>query len=185
MDHSTFDWIGQYLDWTQPDGWAVGAHRLAASGPAQPSAEAGRAFVAAYLDWMDGCEPVRPAPSPYRAAARHSVRRNGDLTGLDVFEEVLLAALRTQSDCLQMLRGVLDAGKSPPPMVQFAARTLAHAERLLEDERRAWRYVAALRHYGFSHSRAARDETAWPHALEEVAAQVHALQGSVLAMQRH
>ena len=22
---STLDWIGEYLDWTQPDGWAVGA----------------------------------------------------------------------------------------------------------------------------------------------------------------
>jgi hypothetical protein len=185
---STFDWIGEYLDWTQPDGWTVGASPHATGGPAQASADVGQEFVTAYLDWMDWVEPVRAAKSPYRAIARDSVGSGGDMAGLDAFEEALVAALRTESDCLQLLRRVLDAGKTPPRIVRFASKTLMHAERLLEDERRAWRSLAALRHYDWPHSRLAwdsGDETDWPHALEEVAADVHALQGTVQAMQRH
>lgn len=185
---STFDWIGEYLDWTQPDGWTAGASPLATGGAVQASADIGEEFVSAYFDWMDWVEPVRAAKSPYRAAARDSVRRGGDMAGLDVFEEALLAALRTESDCLQLLRRVLDAGETPPRIVKFASRTVKHAERLLEDERRAWRSLAALRRYNFAHSRAAWDpgyETEWPHALEEVAADVHALRGTVLAIQHH
>lgn len=185
---STFDWVGEYLDWTQPDGWAIGASSHAPGAPAHSSADAGEEFVTAYLDWINWVEPVRADRSPYRAAARDSVRSGDDMAGLDVFEEALLAALRTESDCLQLLRGILDAGKTPPRIVKFASRTVKHAERLLEDERRAWRSLAALRHYSFAHSRAAWDpgyDTQWPHALEEVAADVHALKGTVLAIQHH
>lgn len=185
---STFDWVGEYLDWTQPDGWTVDASPLATLGPAQSSAEVGQGFVTAYLEWMDWVEPVRAAKSPYRAAARDTARSGGDMAGLDVFEEALLAALRAESDCLELLRRILDAGETPPRIVKFASRTVKHAERLLEDERRAWHSLAALRHYNFAHSRAEWDpgcETEWPHALEEVAADVHALRGTVLAIQLH
>ena len=182
----TFDWVGQYLDWTQPDGWTINSNSQAFGSPAQSSAEAGEEFATAYLDWMDWVEPVRAARSPYRAGARNPA--GGHMAGLDVFEEALLAALRTESDCLQLLRGILDDDKTPPRIVKFASKTVAHAEQLLEDERRAWRSLAALRHYNFAHSRAAWDpvdETQWPHALEEVAADLHALKGTVQAIQHH
>lgn len=184
----TFDWVGQYLDWIQPDGWTGDSNSQAYGSPAQSSADVGEGFATAYLDWMDWVEPVRAAGAPYRAGARNSAWSGDDMAGLDVFEEALLAALRTESDCLQLLRGILDAGKTPPRIVKFASRTVAHAERLLEDERRAWRSLAALRRYSFAHSRAAwdpGDETQWPHALEEVAADVHALKGTVQAIQHH
>lgn len=185
---STCDWVREYLDWTQPDGWAIGASSHARGAAVQSSADAGEEFVTAYLDWMNWVEPVHAARSPYRAVARYSVRSGDDRAGPDVFEEALLAALRTESDCLRLLRGILDAENTPPRIVKFASRTVKHAERLLEDERRAWRSLAALRHYNFAHSRVAWDpahETQWPHALEEVAADVRALKGTVLAIQHH
>lgn len=188
QSESTYDWVGEYLDWTQPDGWAIGASSDARGGPVQSGADAGEEFVTAYLDWIGCAEPVRAARSAYRAAARDSIWRGDGMAGLDVFEEALMAALRAESDCLQLLRGILDAGKTPPRIVKFASRTVKNAERLLEDERRAWRSLAALRHYNFAHSRAAWDpghETQWPHALEEVAADVHALRGAVLAIRHH
>jgi len=183
---STPDWVGEYLDWTQPDGWSIDTSSHAPGALVQSSADAGEEFVTAYLDWMNWVEPVRAARSPYRAAVRDSVRGGDDMAGLDVFEDALVAALHTESDCLRLLRGILDAGKTPPRIVKFASRTVRHAERLLEDERRAWRSLAVLRHYNFAHSRAAWDpaqETHWPQALEEVAADVHALKGTVLAIQ--
>lgn len=185
---STFDWIGEYLDWTQPDGWTAGASPFAMDDPAQASAKISQEFVTAYLDWINLAEPVRAAMSPYRAAARDSLGSRDDMAGLGVFEEALVAALRTESDCLRLLRGILDADKSPPRIVKFASRTVRHAERLLEDERRAWRSLAVLRHYNFAHSRAAWDpghETQWPQTLEEVAADLRALKGTVLAIQDH
>ena len=185
---STFDWVGEYLEWTQPDGWAIGSSSNPFSGPVQSSADAGEEFATAYLDWMNWEEPVRAARSAYRAGVRNSARGDDDMSGLDVFEEALLAALRTESDCLRLLRGIMDADNTPPRIVKFASRTVKHAERLLEDERRAWRSLAALRHHNFAHSRAAWDpayETQWPHALEEVAADVHALKGTVLAIRHH
>jgi len=188
QSQSTFDWIREYLDWTQPDGWTIGSSSHALGGPVQSSADGGEEFATAYLDWMNWMEPMRAAKSPYRATARDSVGSSDGMAGLNVFEEALLAALRAESDCLQLLRGILDAGRTPPRIVKFASRTVKHAERLLEDERRAWRSLAALRHYNFAQSRAAWDpgyETQWPHALEEVAADVHALKGTVQAMQRH
>ena len=124
---SSFDWIGEYLDWTQPDGWTVGANPLATGGTVQASAAMCQDFVAAYFDWMDGMEPLRAAKSPYRAVSGNSVGGSGDMAGLDMFEAALMAALRTESDCLQLLQRVLDTRGTPPRFLKFASRTLDHA----------------------------------------------------------
>ena len=188
QSESTYDWVGEYLNWMQPDGWTIGPESHPQGGAVHASAAVGEEFVAAYFDWIGWAEPMRAARSPYSAAARDLVESGGEMAGLDAFEEALLAALRTESDCLQLLRGILDADQTPLRIVKFASRTVEHAERLLEDERRAWRSLAVLRHYNFAHSRAAWDpgyETQWPYALEEVAANVHALKDTVLAIQHH
>lgn len=155
---------------------------------AQASAEVGHEFVTACLDWMDLVEPVRAAMSPFRGAARDLLSSRDDMAGLDVFEDALVAALLSESDCLRSLRGILVAGKTPPRIVEFASRTVKHAERLVENARRAWCSLAVLRHYNSAHSRPAWDagyETQWPHVLEKVAADVHALKGTVPAIQHH
>jgi len=183
---STFDWVGEYLEWTQPDGWAIGSSSNPFSGPVQSSADAGEEFATAYLDWMNWEEPVRAARSAYRAGVRNSARGDDDMSGLDVFEEALLAALRTESDCLRLLRGIMDADNTPPRIVKFASRTVKHAERLLEDERRAWRALPGLSRWDLPQSSTARRtdfETTSPHAREGVAADVQALTGTVLALQ--
>jgi hypothetical protein len=183
----TEDWVGEYLEWTQPDGWTIGARSSATDDGKTAREMAGDEFVTAYLDWLDLELPMRVATSPYRAAdpAGAAGASGRDMAGLDAFRDALLAALRTESDCLRFLRRVLDAGGAPPRMVKFASKALKHAERLLEDERRAWRQ---LQHYEWPHSRLAWDaapEGDWPHALEQTAADVRALKGTVVAAQRH
>ena len=184
--NSTDDWVGEYLAWTQPDGWTIGAHSFAAGEGEPAGAEAGE-YVTAYLDWIAPATPMRVASSAYRAGGSAGApgRSAGEMAGVDVFRDALLAALRTESDCLRFLRRVLDAGAAPPRMVRFATRALKHAERLLQDERRAWRQ---LQRYEWPHSRLEWDaapEADWPHALEDMAADVRALKGTVVAAQHH
>ena len=144
MDPNMEDWVGEFLEWTQTEGWSTLPRSFQAGGIGAASEQAGAEFVSAYLDWMELATPIRVAKSRYRTAGRN----RKDMAGVDAFTDALLAALRTESDCLRFLRRVLDAGGAPPRMVKFASRALKHAERLLEDERRAWRQ---LQRYQWQH----------------------------------
>ena len=181
--NSTEDWVTQYLAWTQPDAWTGSASRYVSGDIDTASAAASDRFVAQWLDWMDLAATMR-AGSAERAAdgagAGHS-----EMAGVDVFRDALLAALRAESDCIGLLQRVLGTGEAPPRMVRLASRALRHAERLLEDERLALRY---LRRYEWPQAGLASDvapEADWPHAVDKMAADMSTLRGTVLAAQHH
>jgi hypothetical protein len=191
MDRRTVDrrmgpvnWIGAYLEWTSADVRALGLGPLVRSGIWENHADASGEFAAAYLDWMGG----RRGGSDYDAAASVSDPGVDPARGLDVFREALMVALRTESDCIRFLRRILEAGDTSTHTVKLASEALEHAERLLEDERRAWRALPGLNRGDLPQSSTARRadfENNWPRALEEVAADVQALAGTVLALQAH
>ena len=202
MDRRTMDrrrsavnWIGAYLEWTNVDNWANGPGFSARRGFGAAGADASEAYAAAYLDWMDGGQQLYVANPYYHAAApaSHPGGNADDIiddesSGLDVFREALMVALHTESDCIQFLRRILDADDATPRTVTLALEALEHAERLLEDERRAWRALTVLSRWDLPQSSPARRtdfERNWPLALEDVAADVRALTSTVLALQTH
>jgi hypothetical protein len=182
MDMSTDEWVVEFLEWTPPDartGGGAGTGRTSASGGIDAAgAASSEEFVAVYMDWMNPAPTMRAAGSEYRA-------RRADMAGVDVFRDALMAALRTESECLGLLQRVLHTGRMPRRMVKLASRTLRHAEHLLEEERRALRY---LQRNDWPRTRLESDaapEADWPHAIERMAADLSALKGTVRAAQRH
>lgn len=176
------DWIAAYLEWANSDGRTAdlrGSGGSAASEAYPPSGT----FVAAYLDWID--EQFAPASSARQA--RVAMEPGGELNTLR--EAVLLDALRTESDCIHMLRQLIDVGGASAATLRFAIETVERADRLLEDERRAWEVLRAMRGFelrrtGTLSKRDADDN--WSHALDGVVADMHSLTGQiVLGLQAH
>ena len=178
------DWIGAYLEWTHGEWMEIASSSLARGGIGATDGD----FPAAYFEWQDASTPAQQPVAPYcvRTPARRAADVIGNATGFR--EAVLLAALHTESDCLHILRQTLDGGATNPGAVRLAIEVLEHAHRLLDDERSAWHALSALSGNG---RRRASDawrtgfEADWPHALEDVATDVRALTGKVLALQLH
>lgn len=182
----TSDWIGAYLEWTDAGSISGAREQVDLGGMQAVGADVAQEFTAAYLEWMDAARPGR------KRRARYRVRGAGDssaqTSGADVFREALLVALRTESDCIQFLRQILDAGGTSTRTLGFAHEALQHAERLLEDERRAWRELTARYPWDvkrMSPASRVEMEMTWPRALEDVAADVHALRDTIQALQSH
>lgn len=179
------DWIGAYLDWTQIEQELTPANSTGGGRRAAPVSDF---FSTAYLEWLDASLPAQPQTWAIRATmpARRAADVFGGASGFH--EAVLLAALHTESDCLHLLRQVLDGGAPNRGTVRLAVEALEYAHRLLDDERSAWRVLNAL---GGNGRRRASDswrtgfDADWPHALENVAADVQALTGRVLALHVH
>ncbi len=174
------DWIAAYLDWANSDGRTVHLRGSGGdvAGEMYPPSDT---FVAAYLDWID--EQFAPAPGQARVA----METGGELSTLR--EAVLLDALRTESDCIHMLRQLIDVGSASAATLRFAIETVERADRLLEDERRAWQMLRGLREFevGGTGTMSKRDaEDNWSHALDGVVADMHSLTGQiVLGLQAH
>lgn len=182
MNYAT-DWVGAYLEWTEIE-WAESGRGSISRGIAAADDD----FPAAYLEWLDAGVPAHAPPRGNRGAT--PARRASDVIGGSggFHEAVLLAALHTESDCLHLLRQVLDAGAPNRGTVRLAVEALEYAHRLLDDERSAWRVLSALGGNGRRRSSDAWRtgfEADWPHALENVAADVQALTGKVLALHVH
>lgn len=162
------DWVAAYLDWAQWDDAAD--ERAAVGGIAETVAWSSEETAAAYLEWIVAA-PTAGAETPARA--RESARRvfpPDDAETLDAFREsMLLTALRTEADYLHILRRVMDAGDAAFPARKLVVDALVQAEKLLEDEQRAWGALMGTRD--------------WP--LEGVVADVHALAGRLLELQVH
>ena len=136
-------------------------------------------WVAAYQDWMDcdegiacSSEETAIAYLEWNAAApaARAEKFVGDTLTLDALREsMLVAALRTEADYLHILRRAMDAGDAAFPARKLVVDALSQAEKLLEDEQRAWVALMGPR----------------PPALEGVAADVHALAGRLLELQLH
>lgn len=178
------DWIGAYLDWTQSERTESEATSAVGSEPAVTDCD----FPVAYIEWLDAAVPAQPLPWSSRGVIPS--RRASDVFGSsDGFHEaVLLAALHTETDCLHLLRQTLDAGAPNRGTVRLATEALEYAHRLLDDERSAWRVLNAL---GGNARRRSSDawrtgfEADWPHAIENVAADVRALTGKVLELRAY
>lgn len=151
QDRSTAEWIAAYLEWTGTEG------------------DSGADVAEAYFDWTN--------------AAQAGARRTGsEGDGLDKLREaVLLWALRTESDCMHILRQVLDERSSAPDILRLAYEGLEHAERMLENEQRAWHALTTLRNRAW----ATHFDSDWPHAFEGVVTHVRALAGKVLELRPH
>lgn len=171
-------WTTAYLDWID-----MGAQPF---GPGQAQRGAGDAITEgdaewanAYLEWIDSA--TTPEPRRTGGGLDDSMRR------LDVFREaILLTALHTETECMQILRQRLANGDAGVRAVKLAAEALQHAERLLEEERGAWRALNELRAGDRREPRVGKANVsngAWTDAVEGVAADVHALASKVVALQ--
>jgi hypothetical protein len=126
-------WVAAYLEWTGADRDGLDAARTDAAPAA--GGEDQMQFVHAYLDWMDARRTVAAPRREPRAAAPQRPGREAEVRGTRR-EAILLAALRTQSDCIRVLRRALDGGHAPPPhAVGLAYEAIEFAELLLKDER--------------------------------------------------
>ena len=183
------DWVDAYLDWAQWDaaeGQPVTPAPFAADGMAEAIACSCEETAAAYLEWI-AAAPA--AGAEMLARASDSARRALSAATLETFREsMLLTALRTEADYLHILRRVMDAGDAAFPARKLVVDALTQAEKLLEDEQRAWCALIGLRN-GELPEPHARDERGfladWPLALEGVAADVHALAGRLVELQVH
>jgi hypothetical protein len=173
-------WIAAYLDWAGMDD--------AGSAPIDDR-DPGVEFCNAYLNWLEACAPA--GLGRQLAGNRAGGRRAGDpLDGAEGYREaVLLAALHAQSDCLHILRRVLDHGPVDKSTIRLASEALDHAQRLLDDERHAWHALDALRAAREPRQAAGAPQRPgageWPQTLEHVASEVRSLTSTVLALQVH
>ena len=187
---STADWIAAYQEWTNADYRVSEWSWFVRDGAGEASASHTDRFAAAYLEWAEDARAALQQDSGFRLAADvGNLRAAGDMGNqLDALREaVLLEALRTESDCIHILRQTLDAGGTAADTVRFAFETVERADRLLEDEQRAWKVLKALRRPDPAQSGGAATwridaEDDWSHALEDVVADMHALTGQVLAL---
>jgi len=173
------DWVAAYLDWAQRDAAIVPA-LFATDGISETVACSSEETAAAYLEWIVAApEAGAEALVRTRDSASRTLPRD-DAATLEAFREsMLLAALRTEADYLHILRRVMDAGDAAFPARKLVVDALVQAEKLLEDEQRAW---CAL----MGRAQGERDFLAgWPLALEGVAADVHALAGKLVELQVH
>jgi len=159
------EWINAYLEWTDTE-FSV------ASGM---DADAATDITAAYLEWIDA------PPAKERRALAFTV-------GEPQREAVLLLALRTESECMHMLRQALDYGLPTSQTLRVAMEALDCARSLLDSERRAWQTLSTLRVDDALGARISRDRESradWPGALANVEADVRALSGRILELRAH
>ena len=156
------DWINAYLEWTDRE-CGMPSQLFAVSG-IEAGDDWAEESAAEYLEWID---------TESTATQR---------------EAVLLMALRTESECMHMLRQALDDGIPTSQTLRLAMEALDCAKNLLDDERRAWRALSALRIEEQPLAWIAWDDDSrmdWPCALENVEADVRSLSGRILELRAH
>lgn len=168
------NWTSAYLEWIDMGTQSFGPGR----GTDETVAQADTEWADAYLEWIDSATAPGLRPG---SGVEDNMRK------LDVFREaILLTALHTETECMQILRQRLANGDTNVHAVKLAAKALQHAERLLEEERGAWRALNELRAGDRRGSRVGKanvSDGSWTNAVEGVAADVHALASKVVALQ--
>jgi hypothetical protein len=156
------EWISTYLEWTNTEFSLASAM----------NADTVEDIATAYLEWIDA-----PPAKERRALVPGAAEPQR--------EAVLLLALRTESECMHIVRQMLDSGLPASQTLQTALEALDCAKSLLESERRAWQTLSALRvdDARLSWSRASGVD--WPSALADVEADVRALSSRVLELRTH
>jgi hypothetical protein len=137
----------------------------------------GSDWINAYLEWTETDAAPSAKPGAVADASRESLR-----------EAILLMALRTESECMHILRQALDDGEPTPQTLRLAMEAIDCAKTLVADERRAWQALRALRLEDQPLAWiawAADSRMDWPYALEDVEADVRALSGRILELRAH
>jgi hypothetical protein len=184
-DRRTAEWIGAYRAWLDgEDGMIERRSNARRSGG---DADGGDDFAACFLEWVQvesaplldfkrAEQPAQAAPGEVPPAEREQIR-----------ESVLLDTLRMETECVHMLREVLDSDSRTPETLQLAMQALRSADELLLEENRAWHALHEKHHWFLQDSATAAWESQleedWSEALEHVATDVHELTGRVLALQ--
>lgn len=178
--NQAIEWIGSYLEWSNID-WA-------ATSPMAMQGDSDVDFCTAYLGWTDANPLAGQERRDHAGQARG--RRASDVVGstYGFREAVLLAALHSQSDCLHILRQIVENGGTDAGTLRLVVAALDHAQRLIDDERLARQALDDL--HGFGHRRASDHlqsniDAEWPRAIEHVVADVRSLTSTVMAMQFH
>lgn len=145
----------------------------------------GTEWISEFLEWtFSECDTAVRSPFGFD---RRGVGSDADVLGL-AREGILLMALRTEADCVHMLRQVLETDGAGAGNLRLAIEGLEDAQRLLEGEQRAWHALMDIRVAGWTTPDrlwSTGFEQEWPSALDSVAAEVRALAGKVLAMHPH
>jgi hypothetical protein len=185
-DRGGTDWISAFLEWTFNESERAWAD-LRAHDDAVLASEGDEEIAEAYLEWIDA-SPIAAAV----AASNFGIDRRGVRGGTDMLnlsrESILLMALRTEADCVHMLRQVLEMDGAGAGNLRLAIEGLEDAQRLLDGEQRAWHALMDVREAGWAMPERllpAGFDQEWPIALDCVAAEVRALTGKVLAMHPH
>jgi len=120
-------------------------------------------WVSAYLEWTEtGCDQALE-PEALECLGVYLADTWSDIDEQhSLLESILQTALRTEAECVQIARRALDLEDASAAM-RDAYDALSYAERLLQDERQAWRVL----HRDFTHR--------WPHPLLEIDADVRRL----------
>jgi hypothetical protein len=163
------EWINAYLEWTNTE-FSTAAKMSLASGM-----DLAEDIATAYLEWIDA--PPAKERRALGASAAEPQR-----------EAVLLLALRTESECMHIVRQALDSGLPTSQTMQLALEALECAKSLLESERRAWQTLSALRVDDRSERRISWKRESgmdWPGALASVEADVRALSGRIFELRAH
>ncbi len=100
------DWIAEYLEWSNSGESIAGS---SAASRIEPGDGAGEAFIASYLEWMESAAEASEA-------ALESARR----------EAALWAAMRAESDCVRILRRMLEAAGTTPRALSSAFDEMEH-----------------------------------------------------------
>ena len=154
------EWINAYLEWTSTEFSAAW----------EMNAGVSEDITTAYLEWIDA-----PPATERRAVASNALQPQR--------EAVLLLALRTESECMHMLRQALDRGFPTSQTLRVAMEALDCARSLLDSERRAWQALSTLRVN--DDARVSWERRDWSGALANVEADVRALSGRILELRAH
>jgi hypothetical protein len=186
QDRGGTEWISEFLEWTFSESDRSPGD-MRAHIDSVMAIEAEGEIAEAYLEWIDASPVAAAAVRSQFGFDRRGVVSNADVLDLSR-EGILLMALRTEADCVHMLRQVLEMDGAGAGNLRLAIEGLEDAQRLLEGEQRAWHALMDVREAGWTtperFSPAGFDQE-WPSALNSVAAEVRALAGKVLAMHPH
>lgn len=120
-------------------------------------------WVSAYLEWTETDDERALQTEALECFAAYQADTWSDIDEQhSLLEGILQTALRTEAECIQIARRALDP-EDASPAIRDAYEALSYAEKLLQDERQAWRVL----HQDFTRR--------WPHPLLEIDADVRML----------
>ena len=145
-------------------------------------------WIDAYLEWTETDFGTDEQPFAYWGVDT-GFDASANLAAPEPLREaVLLMALRTESECMHILRQALDEGIPTTRTLRLAVEAIECAKSLLDNERRAWRALEALHPEDARGARidwSGASQLDWPCALENVEADLRALSGRILELRPH